>query len=128
MRAKIQAGLPQPEDRVLAEAPYFNLNQRARNAPDYGPLRRAIRDRRIVEIIYRTGGGGAAKKRRIYPVLICDLPDGWMVSAWYELRENFRTFRGDRIDALRVTDERFAEDATRDLRAFMATENRELKH
>jgi predicted DNA-binding transcriptional regulator YafY len=47
---------------------------------------------------------------------------GWMFSAWCELREDFRTFRLDRITRLAVTPECFAPDETKGLAAFLEKE------
>jgi predicted DNA-binding transcriptional regulator YafY len=122
VRAKIQAGMPQPEARKLADAPYFSL-RRSTGAPDYaGVLREAIRKRQIVTLIY-ADGEQRQSDRRVRPLAIWNLTDGWMFSGWCELRQDFRTFRFDRIAQLTVTDERFADDPAKGLRAFMTTES-----
>lgn len=118
-RAKLQAGMPQPEARRLADAPYFSLPRPATDPTHAGLLRRAMRERRVVQMIY-ADGAGLRSARRIRPLAIWSLPEGWMVSAWCELRQDFRTFRFDRIETLDLTGERFAEDAATGLRAFLA--------
>ena len=120
-RAKIQAGMPEPETRKLADAPYFSLQQRSSAAPDVLLLRKAIRKRQIAEITYEDGGGNQSR-RRVHPLVIWNLTDGWMFSAWCELRQDFRTFRCDRIAALTITGEQFEDDEARGLRAFMELE------
>lgn len=120
-RAKIQAGMPEPEDRKLADAPYFSLQQRSSDAPDVCLLREAIRKRQIAQIAYEDGEGNQSK-RRVRPLVIWNLTDGWMFSAWCELRQDFRTFRCDRIADLTITDEQFEDDEARGLRAFMELE------
>ncbi|MEM6306684.1 MAG: WYL domain-containing protein [Pseudomonadota bacterium] len=52
------------------------------------------------------------------PLLICNLPDGWMFSAWCELRKDFRTFRIDRIHSLTVMDQIFSDDPEKNVAAF----------
>ena len=121
VRAKLQAGMPDPEERRLADAPYFNL-QRGAGRDARGALRRAIRERRIVTFDYTTGGQGDAQARRVRPLVIWDLPDGWMLSGWCETRADFRTFRWDRIRALEVLETAFPEEDGRDLRTFLAQE------
>ena len=120
-RAKIQASMPQPEERKLADAPYFSLQGRNSAAPNVGLLREAIRKRQIVQIDYRDGDGNPSE-RRVRPLVIWNLTDGWMFSAWCELRQDFRTFRFDRIANLTTTGERFDEDEATGLRAFMEME------
>ena len=120
-RAKIQAGMPEPEERRLADAPYYNLQARSDTSPDKGLLREAIRKRYIVEIAYKNGEGGTSR-RRVRPLVIWDLTDGWMFSGWCELRQDFRTFRWDRISDLTKTDDRFEDDEATGLLAFMELE------
>ena len=124
-RAKIQAGMPQPEERKLADAPYFSLQ--GRNAtPNLALLRQAIRQRQIAQFDYRDGYSNQTE-RRVRPLVIWNLTDGWMLSAWCELRQDFRTFRFDRMTNLAVTGERFDEDEATGLRAFMETERCEAR-
>ncbi len=125
-RAKLQAGMPRPEERRLADAPYFSLQGRNRATPDAAVLRQAIRRRRIVQFDYRDGDGNRTG-RRVRPLAIWNLTDGWMFSGWCELRQDFRTFRFDRMANLALTGERFDEDEATGLRAFMERERCEAR-
>ena len=120
-RAKIQASMPQPEERKLADAPYFSLQGRNSAAPALALLRRAIRQRQIAQFDYQDGDGNRTE-RRVRPLVIWNLTDGWMFSAWCELRQDFRTFRFDRIANLATTGERFNDNKATGLRAFMELE------
>ena len=120
-RAKIQASMPQPEERKLADAPYFSLQDRNRATPSLALLRQAIRERQVAQFDYRDGTGNQTE-RRVRPLVIWSLADGWMFSAWCELRRDFRTFRFDRMANLAMTGERFDEDEATGLRAFMESE------
>ena len=120
-RAKIQANLPAPEERKLADAPYFSLQKRNGAARDVGLVREAIRRRQVLRIRYRNGEGRPSD-RQVRPLVVWNLTDGWMFSAWCELRGDFRTFRFDRIAALDFAGETFADDETTGLSAFMAME------
>lgn len=119
-RAKLQAGLPDPEERLLADAPFYNL-QAGQGAEMLSTLRRAIRDRLVVQIAYQRPDAGPSL-REVQPLVVWNLTDGWMVSGWCRLRRDFRTFRHDRIADLSLTGARFEEDAETGLRAFMALE------
>ncbi len=122
VRAKLQAGLPAPETRKLADAPYFAL-RRSTGAPDHAaPIRRAIRKRLIVALTY-ADGSGAISHRRIRPLAIWNMAEGWMFSGWCELRGDFRTFRFDRITDLTVTDVVFAQEDAKGLQAFLAADH-----
>ncbi len=118
VRAKIQAGLPQPEARALADAP-FRAVPRGDTAPTHAAtIRMAIRERLILLLDY-TDGGNRRTTRRVRPLIVWSLPDGWMVSGWCELRRAFRTFRSDRIKGIAPTGERFEENAETSLDAFL---------
>lgn len=117
-RAKIQASMPQPEDRKLADAPYVSLHDQNRSLPNGNLIREAIRQRQILHIVYEDAEGFETE-RRVRPLVIWNLTEGWMFSAWCELRQDFRTFRSDRIASLAMTGDRFEEDEKTGLRAFM---------
>ncbi len=116
-RAKLQAGMPRPEDRTLTDAPYFSLH--ARMPPQARLLREAIRKRRIVQMTYRDGADRASD-RRVRPLAIWSFTEGWMFTAWCELRADFRTFRFDRILDLSATAETFEETEATSLATFLA--------
>lgn len=121
-RAKIQVGLPDPEDRKLADAPYFSLHRKPDTQENASLIRDAIRRRQVVQIDYENAEG-VSSTRRIQPLVVWSLPEGWMVSAWCELKQDFRTFRSDRIANLAVTEDLFEDDPERGLSAFMELEN-----
>lgn len=118
VRAKIQANMPAPETRKLADAPYFSLRRSTGATTFAGLLRQAIRERLIVKLTYEDKER-LLSDRRVRPLAIWNLTDGWMFSGWCELRQAFRTFRFDRIVKLTLTEEVFAEDEGKSLRAFM---------
>ena len=121
VRAKIQAGLPTPEERRLADAPYFSLHRRDPSGNHAAQVRAAICNQLVLDVDYATGGATPAR-RRIRPLVIWALPEGWMVSGWCELRQDFRTFRSDRLRQITTTDDRFEEDEQTGLITFMARE------
>lgn len=122
VRAKLQATMPQPETRKLADAPYFSLPRRNGAAGHAALLRDAIRTRRIVTLAY-TDGEGRDTDRRIEPLAIWNFADGWMFSGWCALRQGFRTFRFDRMTALTLTPDHFPDDPAKGLAAFMAADS-----
>ncbi|HLQ18750.1 MAG TPA: YafY family protein [Tabrizicola sp.] len=119
--AKLQAALPRPETRQLLDAPFYSLRRRT-GAPAHAALvRRAIRQRRILLLDY-ADGTGRTSRRRLWPLAIWAMEDGWMFSGWCELRADFRTWRFDRITALELTGDHFPDDPHRSLAAFRARE------
>lgn len=125
-RAKIQANMPQPQARKLADAPYFSLRRSTGATTCAGVLREAIRKRWVVRLIYEDGEG-LRSDRRVRPLVIWNLTDGWMFSGWCELRQDFRTFRFDRIAHLTLTDEMFDDDAAKGLQAFLERDSCETR-
>ena len=122
VRAKLQASLPYPETRRLADAPFFSFPRTTGGPLHARHIRTAIRERRFVEMLY-ADGTGRSSLRRVRPIAVWNLTIGWMFSAWCELREDFQTFRLDRITRLTVTPDCFAPDEAKGLRAFLEKES-----
>lgn len=122
VRAAVQAGLPDPETRRLADAPYFTLFH-APAPPHAAALRRAVRERRTLAMVYEDGRGRRSE-RRVRPLALWSLPECWTFTGWCEARGDFRTFRFDRIAELTVTENRFEDEPGRTLEAFFAKEGR----
>ena len=117
-RAKIQASMPNPAARKLADAPYRSLRRRT-GGPDYaGLVRQAIREHYFLDLTY-VDGQEEQSNRRVRPLVIWSLSEGWMFSGWCELRQDFRTFRFDRIAKVALTKNKFAFDPAKSLQAFM---------
>jgi predicted DNA-binding transcriptional regulator YafY len=125
-RAKIQATMPAPEARKLADAPYFALRRATGVASQTGLLRRAIRTRRVVRLAY-ADGDGRQTERLVQPLAIWNFAEGWMVSTWCALRRDFRTFRLDRIASLALTDDPFDDDPAKGLQAFLQADQCEAR-
>ncbi|MES2435790.1 MAG: YafY family protein [Pseudomonadota bacterium] len=126
VRAMLQANMPDPTARKLADAPYFSLRSKTGAPSQAIVLRKAIRERRLVQMLY-DNGAGQRSQRNVRPLAIWNLTDGWMFSGWCELRHGFRTFRLDRISQLGLTDTRFDDDPAKDLQAFLAHESCEAQ-
>lgn len=118
VRAKMQASMPEPEQRILADAPFFSLHGQSADADAAALMRRAIRERLIVQFGYRNGTG-TVTSRRARPLVAWALPDGTMVSCYCQLRQDFRNFRMDRMSDLMATGEHFSADGETGLQAFM---------
>jgi len=127
VRAKIQANMPRPETRKLADAPYFSFPRTTGGPAHATTIRTAIREQTVLELLY-DDGQGQHSHRRVRPIAIWTLPAGWMFSAWCELRKDFRTFRLDRIAWLSATRECFEVDGSTSLQAFLEAERRKAGH
>ncbi|MDT8759970.1 YafY family transcriptional regulator [Sphingomonas psychrotolerans] len=109
--AKVAAVLPE-EVRGFLEDPS------ARTPPawdqpvesvDVAGLRNAIRAARKVAIRY-TDPSGATTDRTLWPLVIGYLDSARVLIAWCELRQDFRTFRLDRIDTVTFLPDRIPAD------------------
>lgn len=80
--------------------------RRTEIAIDMARLRRWVREERKVRIVYldlkeqRSG-------RTVWPMALTFFPPVWLMLAWCEWRQDFRSFRLDRIEALTFVEERF---------------------
>ncbi len=81
-------------------------------------FRIATRSQRKLEISYRSLDE-ALTNRVVRPLAIEAWGHAWTATTWCELREDFRTFRLDRIEAVRMLDEHFRTEKGRSLADFM---------
>lgn len=119
VRAKLQASLPDPDKRKLENAPLFASRRQGRAAPMLKTVRRAIREAHILRLEY-SDTQGKRSDRRVRPLAIWAFTDGWLFAGWCELREDFRAFRLDRISVIEATGERFADEADKNLQAYLS--------
>jgi predicted DNA-binding transcriptional regulator YafY len=89
---------------------------------DLSMVRKAIRSERKLAIRYRNAEG-AESERTIWPFALAFFDRARVVSAWCELRNDFRHFRTDRIAVLTVTDTRYPRRRQALLKAWRETEN-----
>jgi predicted DNA-binding transcriptional regulator YafY len=108
--AKIGAVLPQAlkpllfDSGLLAPPVYTKLADRV----DVSSLRQAVREQRKVELVYRDENGKESE-RIIWPIGIAYFDAQRLVIAWCELRQDFRSFRTDRIEKATVHIEKYQE-------------------
>ena len=117
-RAKLQAALPEPDQRKLEKAPLFASRRDGLVAPTLKMVRRAVREAEVLRLHYE-GADGAHSVRRVRPLAIWAFTDGWLVAGWCELRQDFRAFRLDRISKAEDTGDSFADEPGRNLQAYL---------
>ncbi|MCA6218245.1 YafY family transcriptional regulator [Ideonella sp. B7] len=83
-----------------------------------GLLRQAIAGRQRVQFRYRDAGAQPSQ-RSVRPLGCFFWGQVWTLGAWCELRQDFRSFRLDRIDALSVQDSRFRHEPGRGLADYL---------
>jgi predicted DNA-binding transcriptional regulator YafY len=114
--ARVEAALP---DRLKTRlngtrlyAPGFHVPQPVMSA--LASLRTAIDIRQKAWLQY-TAGEGEQTERTVRPLGLFFWGYTWSLTAWCEMRQDFRSFRLDRIDGMRLLDERFLEEPGRTL-------------
>ena len=90
------------------------------------PLRGALTGRRKLGLAY-TNAQGEDTDRVVRPIALYYWGSSWTLVAWCELREDFRTFRPDRMRVVRVLDDKIPDEPGTNLDAFLARmpENRD---
>jgi len=119
--SKLAAVLPEPLRGTL-DAPPFHVSEgdaREPGAISLTELRVAIREANKLRIRYRDGNG-AASERVIRPVAIEYYVEATLVCGWCELRDDYRHFRADRIEAAAILPDSFAPDRKRLLDGWLA--------
>ena len=114
--AKILAVLP-ADARVAAEslalfAPDAGIAPEVRDALQ--AMRRAVLDRRKLRLRY-ADEAGRTSERVVRPLGCFFWGAVWTLAAWCELRQDFRSFRLDRLQRADMLDERFRDEPGRTL-------------
>jgi predicted DNA-binding transcriptional regulator YafY len=106
--SKLTVALPDSLREHLATPPFFVSRNGAPRPPvaDLAAIRTAIRDERKLQIAY-SDEKGEHTRRVIWPIAIAYYAESTLVSAWCELRDDFRHFRADRILKFERLDESF---------------------
>ena len=117
---KISHALPENRRQEIAAAPLY--------APGYhvpssvyaflDPIRKAIGDRRKLQLCYKNLQNEESE-RTIQPLGLAFWGQQWTLLAWCEVRNDFRTFRLDRITSLAVLSDRIPEDPLKSLAEFI---------
>jgi predicted DNA-binding transcriptional regulator YafY len=114
--AKVEAVVPERLQTFMDATALFAPGRHASEpiTVDMAELRRAVRSRLKLDMSYRDAAGEPTR-RMVRPLLMSFFGPIWTVSGWCELRQDFRTFRLDRIAELVVTDEVFRPEPGRTL-------------
>jgi predicted DNA-binding transcriptional regulator YafY len=119
--SKLAAVLPEAL-RGSLDTPPFPVSEgdaREPGAISLAELRVAIREANKLRITYRDLGG-TASERVIRPVALEYYVEVTLICAWCELRNDYRHFRADRIEAAAVLAENFAAERQRLLAGWLA--------
>jgi predicted DNA-binding transcriptional regulator YafY len=118
---KIEAVLPDRLRSKLEETTLFAPNYRGQPrafAANLPALRGAILERRKVHFAYRRADEEHSE-RTVRPVGLFFWGYNWTLTAWCELRDDFRSFRVDRIAQLALRDETFEPEPGKTLADYL---------
>jgi len=120
--AKIEAVVPDRLRRHMAEtallAPADHLAEPI--VIDPGELRVAVRSRQKVRIDYRDANDQRSR-RVVWPLAVAFFGPVWILASWCELRQDFRSFRLDRMADLLVLNEGFEPEPDRTMDDFLSS-------
>jgi len=106
--SKVTVALPDSLRENLAAPPFF-VSRNGAPQPliaDLAEIRTAIREERKLQIAYGDEKGERTR-RVIWPIAIAYYVESTLISAWCELRDDFRHFRADRIMTLHKLEEHY---------------------
>ncbi len=119
---KIEAVLPEKMRGLIGGVPIAIAEiAQAPIAISMPDLRRAIRERHLINIDY-TDAKGDDTNRRVWPLGMLFFGTIWLLASWCELRQAFRVFRADRIKNMQITADHFRPTPGRTLRDYLISE------
>ncbi|MEN8184857.1 MAG: YafY family protein [Myxococcota bacterium] len=118
---KIEAVVPDAVRRVFLDTALFapGFPSAAAMAREIGVLRRAISERRYIHFAY-TRADGERTRRDARPLGLYFWGNKWTLAAWCELRADYRSFRPDRMEDVKLLDAAFDESDGVGLAEFVA--------
>jgi predicted DNA-binding transcriptional regulator YafY len=118
--AKVEAVIPERLRQHMADTALLAPSRHFAEpiTVDAGELRRALRRRFKVHFHYRDGEDRPSA-RAVRPLALFFYGPVWLLAAWCELRQDFRSFRLDRMSELNVLDERFGLERGKTIQDFL---------
>lgn len=120
---KVDAVLPERmRGELISNAlvvPTVAGNQSEQTTAQLGSVRDAINGRNRLSMSYRDAGGDATE-RVVWPFTLFYWGFTWTLGAWCELRDDFRSFRIDRIDEAKTLNDRFPDETGKRLADYFA--------
>jgi predicted DNA-binding transcriptional regulator YafY len=98
----------------------YPLETAARGHAHLPALRQAVREERLIRLAYLKPSDIAAQTREVRPLQLEFWGWAWTLTAWCELRQDFRVFRVDRIQSVELLAARFKDEPGRGLADYLA--------
>jgi len=101
-------GTTKEKTRLLSKRIVFRQNPANEKTSDYlTPVQSALTDFKIIQLNYHSPETNTTTIRRVEPFALYSTRENWLLIARCRLRDDYRTFRLDRINHLSVLEERF---------------------
>lgn len=122
--AKVETVVPERLRRHMAETALLAPENHFMEPISFDPsvLRKAIRQRHKVHFRYRDGAERETE-RSVRPLALSFFGPVWLLASWCELRDDFRSFRLDRILELAVLHETFRPEAGKTIQDFFKADD-----
>jgi len=119
--ARVESALPDRLKQKLEKTPLFapGFHVPPRIAGSLTALRNAIDEHRKMQLAY-TSGKEEDTERVVRPLGLFFWGSSWSMTGWCELRDDFRSFRLDRMRTLQPLRERFHDELGRTLEDYFA--------
>ena len=118
--AKVEAVIPEDLRGVMTDIALLAPEAHYAEPLSVDPrqLRQAVRERRKLHFSYRDLRDRRTE-RSVRPLALSFYGPVWLLVSWCELRQDFRSFRLDRIDGLEVLDKRFGPERGKTLQDYL---------
>jgi predicted DNA-binding transcriptional regulator YafY len=112
--AKIRSVLPDPASAAAHAAPLYvpRINSAARS--NFGQIFAAVDEKRKAHVSYEDASAQSTE-RVIWPLGVFFWGNAWTVLSWCELRNDFRSFRTERIRRMEILEEHYPDTPGRRL-------------
>jgi len=119
---KLSAAIPKELRPIVMDASSKSIRTRSTVSENFDSalLRHAIRERYKVQLAYVDRNGGTTD-RNVWPLLIAFLDRSRYLVGWCETRNDFRHFKTDRVQELKILGEKYPERRTVLIKGWEAT-------
>lgn len=122
---KIRSVLPKEEllyfealDKHIQSYPYKYIHTETIDDRIFSALRQAIIKKQVVELKYQRPYMDEITHRKVEPLGLLVMSQHWYLAAWCRMRNDYRMFRLDRIQAFHITSEKLPDPPVHTLQTY----------
>lgn len=110
--------LEELEESIVVQ-PFPSSKGVQENIPALNVIQSALIQYKVVEIIYHSNYKGEQTSRSVEPIGICFYGDRWHLIGFCQLRKDYRDFRVDRIEKIKIKDESYEKHELKSLKNYI---------